>query len=250
MAEKEITIEDKLKALYELQKVRTQIKKIRDIRGELPLEVHDLEDEIAGLKTRIQNIDDDMTRLRSEISKSEAAIKEAESKIAKYKEQQDNVRNSREYDSLIKEVEFQTLEIELQNKHIREYNNAIENKKTEREKAVVTLQEKESDCRVKKTELNDIVAETREQEALLREQGKLLEENIKDDRLLAAFNRIRNNARNGLAVVPVERDSCGGCFNKIPAQRQLDIRLRKKIIVCEYCGRILIDAELAGIQKD
>ncbi len=250
MAEKEITIEEKLKALYELQKVRTQIKKIRDIRGELPLEVHDLEDEIAGLKTRIQNIDDDIARLRVEIGKSEVAIKEAESKIAKYKEQQDNVRNSREYDSLIKEVEYQTLEIELQNKHIREYNNAIDNKQSEREKASVTLQEKESDCRIKKTELNDIVAETREQEALLREQGKLLEENIKDDRLLAAFNRIRNNARNGLAVVAVERDSCGGCFNKIPAQRQLDIRLRKKIIVCEYCGRILIDADLAGIQKD
>lgn len=248
--EKDVTIEDKLKALYELQKVRTQIKKIRDIRGELPLEVHDLEDEIAGLKTRMQNIEEDEVRLKSEISASEAKIKEAEAKMAKYKEQQDNVRNSREYDSLLKEVEYQGLEIELQNKHIREYNTAIENREAEKKKTSETLSEKESDLRIKKSELNDIIAETRDQEASLREQAKMLEENLQDDRLLAAFNRIRNNARNGLAVVAVERDSCGGCFNKIPAQRQLDIRLRKKIIVCEYCGRILIDPELAGIKKD
>ncbi len=246
--EKEVTIEEKLKALYELQKVRTQIKKIRDIRGELPLEVHDLEDEIAGLKTRMQNIEEDIARLKAEITNSEGKIKEAEAKIAKYKEQQDNVRNSREYDSLLKEVEYQSLEVELQNKRIREYNAAIESRDVEKEKTDTTLSEKEGDLRVKKSELNDIIAETRDQEASLREQAKVLEENLSDDRLLAAFNRIRNNARNGLAVVAVERDSCGGCFNKIPAQRQLDIRLRKKIIVCEYCGRILIDPELAGIK--
>ena len=248
--EKEVTIEDKLKALYELQKVRTQIKKIRDIRGELPLEVHDLEDEIAGLKTRMQNIEDDIARLKSEIVNSEGKIKDAEIKIAKYKEQQDNVRNSREYDSLLKEVEYQSLEVELQNKRIREYNSAIEVKQEEKEKTAVTYEDKENDLRIKKSELNDIIAETRDQEASLREQAAVLEDNIKDARLLQAFNRIRNNARNGLAVVAVERDSCGGCFNKIPAQRQLDIRLRKKIIVCEYCGRILIDPELAGIKNN
>lgn len=246
--EKEVTIEDKLKALYELQKVRTQIKKIRDIRGELPLEVHDLEDEIAGLKTRMQNIDEDIARLKSEIVNSEGKIKDAEAKMAKYKEQQDNVRNSREYDSLLKEVEYQGLEVELQNKRIREYNAAIETKQEEKQKTAVTYEDKENDLRIKKSELNDIIAETRDQEASLREQAAVLEENIKDARLLQAFNRIRNNARNGLAVVAVERDSCGGCFNKIPAQRQLDIRLRKKIIVCEYCGRILIDPELAGMK--
>ncbi len=244
--EKEITVEEKLQALYELQKVVSKIDEIKILRGELPLEVQDLEDEIVGLNTRLENIDAEIEELTTIISNRKIEIEESRSKIAKYKEQQENVRNNREYDNLSKEIEFQELEIELSEKRIREATIGKENKTAEKENTLTRLSERKLDLEQKKSELNEIVSETKQEEERLREKAKETETVI-EDRLLTAFKRIRKNARNGLAVVYVQRDACGGCFNKIPAQRQLDIRLRKKIIVCEYCGRILVDSELAGV---
>jgi len=245
-AEKEITVEEKLHALYELQKAVSKIDEIKILRGELPLEVQDLEDEIIGLNTRLENYQTEIAEITSTIASKKIEIEEARLKIAKYKEQQDNVRNNREYDNLSKEIEFQTLEIELCEKRIREFSVALEIKKADQQTTSQHLVERKLDLSQKKGELNEIVSETKQEEEKLREHAKQIELLI-EPRLLSAFKRIRKNARNGLAVVYVQRDACGGCFNKIPAQRQLDIRLRKKIIVCEYCGRILVDQELAGI---
>jgi len=245
-AEKEITVEDKLFALYDLQKVVSKIDEIKTLRGELPLEVQDLEDEIIGLNTRLEHFDSEISELQNAIAEKKHEIEDAKAKIERYKEQQDNVRNNREYDNLSKEVEFQSLEIELCEKRIREFTAAKEHKQNEQKSTTDQLAERKLDLDQKKGELNEIVAETRQEEERLREQAKQIELLI-EPRLLTAFKRIRKNARNGLAVVYVQRDACGGCFNKIPAQRQLDIRLRKKIIVCEYCGRILVDPELAGV---
>lgn len=244
--EKEITVEDKLFALYDLQKVVSKIDDIKILRGELPLEVQDLEDEIIGLNTRLEHFEKEIADLQQAISAKKHEIEDAGVKISRYKEQQDNVRNNREYDNLSKEIEFQSLEIELCEKRIREYTTARENKITEQKLTQEKLSDRKLDLDQKKGELNEIVAETKQEEEKLREQAKQIESLI-EPRLLAAFKRIRKNARDGLAVVYVQRDACGGCFNKIPAQRQLDIRLRKKIIVCEYCGRILVDQELAGV---
>jgi len=245
-SEKEITVEDKLHALYELQKAVSKIDEIKILRGELPLEVQDLDDEIIGLNTRLENYQTEIAEITSTIASKKIEIEEARLKIAKYKEQQDNVRNNREYDNLSKEIEFQTLEIELCEKRIREFSVALEIKKADQQTTSQHLVERKLDLSQKKGELNEIVSETKQEEEKLREHAKQIELLI-EPRLLSAFKRIRKNARNGLAVVYVQRDACGGCFNKIPAQRQLDIRLRKKIIVCEYCGRILVDQELAGI---
>ena len=244
-AEKEITVEEKLKALYELQKAVSQIDEIKILRGELPLEVQDLEDEIIGLNTRMENFETEIADIIATISSKKIEIEEARMKITRYKEQQDNVRNNREYDNLSKEIEFQSLEIELCEKRIREYTAAQEAKQADQKTSADQLSERKLDLEQKKGELNEIVAETKQEEEKLREHAKEIESLI-EPRLVTAFKRIRKNARNGLAVVYVQRDACGGCFNKIPAQRQLDIRLRKKIIVCEYCGRILVDQELAG----
>jgi len=244
--EKEITVEEKLKALYELQKAVSQIDEIKILRGELPLEVQDLEDEIIGLNTRMENFETEIAEIISTIASKKIEIEESRMKIAKYKEQQDNVRNNREYDNLSKEIEFQTLEIELCEKRIREFTAAQETKLADQKSTAEHLAERKLDLDLKKGELNEIVSETKQEEERLREHAKEIEFLI-EPRLLTAFKRIRKNARNGLAVVYVQRDACGGCFNKIPAQRQLDIRLRKKIIVCEYCGRILVDQELAGV---
>jgi predicted nucleic acid-binding Zn-ribbon protein len=245
-AEKEITVEEKLHALYDLQKVVSQIDEIKILRGELPLEVQDLEDEIIGLTTRLENFETEIADIVATIASKKIEIEESRMKIAKYKEQQDNVRNNREYDNLSKEIEFQTLEIELCEKRIREFTAAHETKQAEQKITSDQLDERKLDLEQKKGELNEIVSETKQEEEKLREHAKEIELLI-EPRLLSAFKRIRKNARNGLAVVYVQRDACGGCFNKIPAQRQMDIRLRKKIIVCEYCGRILVDQELAGI---
>ena len=245
-AEKEITVEEKLKALYELQKAGSQIDEIKILRGELPLEVQDLEDEIIGLNTRMENFETEIAEIISTIASKKIEIEESRIKIAKYKEQQDNVRNNREYDNLSKEIEFQTLEIELCEKRIREFTAAQETKQADQKVTAEHLTERKLDLEQKKGELNEIVSETKQEEERLREHAKEIEFLI-EPRLLTAFKRIRKNARNGLAVVYVQRDACGGCFNKIPAQRQLDIRLRKKIIVCEYCGRILVDQDLAGV---
>ena len=236
----ELTVEEKLQNLYELQRIDTEIDKIKTLRGELPLEVQDLEDEIAGLETRIENLKVELGELDKTSSTRKMDIKKAEESIKKYSEQLDNVRNNREYDALSKEIEFQKLEIELQEKRIREASKAKAEKDALMEESKKRYEDKVSDLEAKKGELNDIINETHKDEETLETKSKELAATI-DERLLTAYRRIRSNARNGLAVVTVDRDACGGCFNKIPPQRQLDIRSRKKIIVCEYCGRILID---------
>ena len=236
----ELTVEEKLQNLYELQRIDTEIDKIKTLRGELPLEVQDLEDEIAGLETRIENLKAELSELDKTTSTRKQEIKKAEEAIKKYSEQLDNVRNNREYDALSKEIEFQKLEIELQEKRIREATKAKAEKDALIEESKKRYEDKLSDLEAKKHELNDIINETHKDEESLQIKSEQLAATI-DDRLLTAYRRIRSNARNGLAVVTVDRDACGGCFNKIPPQRQLDIRSRKKIIVCEYCGRILID---------
>lgn len=241
--DKTVPISEKLKALYELQMVASDIDKIKTLRGELPLEVQDLEDDIAGLKTRISNFEDDIKTLETSVSNRKTAIKESEALITKYTEQQTNVRNNREYDSLNKEIEFQRLEIELSEKKIREFTAELHIKKEAIDSSKAQLKDREEDLERKKKELDDITAETRIEEEKLKNKGEKIEAMI-EPRLLTAFKRIRKNARNGLAVVTVQRDACGGCFNKIPPQRQMDIANRKKIIVCEYCGRILVDKDI------
>jgi len=239
-----MTVAEKLKALYDLQLVDTAIDKIRILRGELPLEVQDLEDEIEGLQTRVSKYEEDIENLDKSISGKSVEIQNARELIKKYEEQQNNVRNNREYDSLSKEIEFQTLEIELCEKRIREFTAQIEEKKLVIGESSAVLDERKLDLENKKKELDDIIEETQKEEDVMEKKSADLEEII-ESRLVAAYRKIRGNARNGLAVVPVERDACGGCFNKIPPQRQLDIASRKKIIVCEYCGRILVDHQIS-----
>lgn len=243
----EMSVEEKLRNLYQLQLMLSEIDKIRILRGELPLEVEDLEDEIEGLKTRIENTQKDVSDLRSRINEMKTKIELASQQLAKYKEQLDNVANNREYDLLNKEIEFQQLEVELCNKRIREATAQEKSKEEYLEKNQQILEGRNQDLEIKKNELDEIIAETKAEEEKLREKSKNLELSI-EPRLLQAFKRIRKNSRNGLGIVYVQRDACGGCFAKIPPQRQLDVRMRKKIIVCEYCGRILIDPELAGVQ--
>ena len=242
-AETELTIEEKLRALFSLQLVDSEIDKIRTLRGELPLEVQDLEDEVEGLETRIHNLKAETAELEKAVSSKTNEITSAQALIKKYEEQQNNVRNNREYDSLSKEIEFQTLEIELCNKKIREFTVQAAEKKEVMDEAVNALEERKRDLESKKSELEDITRDTQKEEEQLDEKSKELQTRI-EERLLTAYKRIRSNARNGLAVVSVQRYACGGCFNQIPPQRQLDIRSRKKIIVCEYCGRILVDDEI------
>lgn len=241
-------IEDTLVALYQLQQHDSQIDKIRLIRGELPLEVQDLEDEIVGLETRIENYHNDIKALEKLIADKKLAIKDSENLIKKYEEQKMNVRNNREYDSLTKEIEFQSLEIQLAEKRIREYTEDLSEKKKQIEDSEIVLAERRNDLEIKKSELNDIVEETESEEKELTKISEELQSRI-EERLLVAYQRIRKNARNGLAIVPIERDACGGCFNKIPPQHQLDIRMHKKIIVCEYCGRILVDSAIISNLK-
>ncbi len=244
MAEKKsISVEEKLKALFNLQTVDTEVDKIKILRGELPLEVQDLEDEIAGLQTRVDNYKSDVENLETAINNKHTAIKDAEALISKYNEQQKNVRNNREYDSLSKEIEFQTLEIELSTKRINEFTAEIEAKKVVIEDAIAKLDGRKIDLELKQNQLEEIINETQKEEENLRIKSEDILSKI-EDRLSIAYKRIRGNARNGLAVATVERDACGGCFNKIPPQRQLDIASRKKIIVCEYCGRILVDKDI------
>jgi predicted nucleic acid-binding Zn-ribbon protein len=243
----EMSVEERLKALYELQTMLSEIDKIKTLRGELPLEVQDLEDEIEGLTHRVEKYQEDIEKLQSDIAQKRIKIDEAKALADRYKGQLNDVKSNREYDMLTKEIEFQNLEIELQNKRINEANRAIEAKQNDAKTASEALENRRADLDVKKSELDEIISETKAEEEKLREKAKTLEVTI-EPRLLAAFKRIRKNSRNGLGIVYVERDACGGCFNKIPPQRQLDIRMRKKIIVCEYCGRIMIDPELAGVE--
>lgn len=241
-----ISIEKRLIALYTLQQIDSQVDKIRIVRGELPLEVQDLEDEIAGLETRINNYKEETDSLKKQVADKEIAMKESETMIKKYEKQQMNVRNNREYDSLSKEIEFQTLEIQLNEKRIKETNFKLDTIKGEIEKSNEILKDLQGNLAAKKAELDDIVADTKKEESDLITKSEKNQEFI-EDRLTTAYQRIRKNARNGLAVVQIERDACGGCFNKIPPQSQLDIRMHKKIIVCEYCGRILVDQDIADI---
>ena len=245
----EYSVEEKLQSLYQLQTMLTEIDKIKTLRGELPLEVQDLEDEIAGLTTRIEKASADVVEMSKGVAENKNTIEVSRQAVNKYQEQQDHVSNNREFDSLNKEIEFKNLEIELAEKRIREFTNAINAKKEEIENNRALVAEKQQDLEIKKSELQEIIEENRQEEERLREKCKNLELNI-EPRLLQSFKRIRNNTRNGLGIVYVQRESCGGCFNKIPPQRQLDIRMRKKIIVCEYCGRIMIDPELAGVKEE
>ena len=245
----DLSVEEKLKTLYQLQTALSAIDEKRALRGELPLEVQDLEDEIEGLTTRMEKIKTDIDEFQKAITQKKGEIADAEASVERYKAQLDEVKNNREYDTLSKEIEFQTLEIELCNKKIREANTKINDKKNELALNEALINERQGDLDVKKNELEEIMAETRAEEDKLKEKVKDLESKI-ESRLLTSFKRIRKNARNGLGVVYVQRDACGGCFNKIPPQRQLDIKMHKKIIVCEYCGRIMIDPELAGVKID
>lgn len=245
--ESEISVEDKLSTLYQLQTTLSSIDEKRALRGELPLEVQDLEDEIAGLKTRIEKIENDINDFQQAVVQKQAEIQEAEESVERYKKQLDEVRNNREYDTLTKEIEFQSLEIELCNKKIREANVKVEDKKRELARTNDLVADRQQALEEKKNELDEIMMETREEEQVLKAKAEELETKI-EPRLLSSFKRIRKNARNGLGIVYVQRDACGGCFNKIPPQRQLDIKMHKKIIVCEYCGRIMIDPELAGVK--
>lgn len=238
-SKKEVSVAEKLDALFELQKIDSEIDRIRTIRGELPLEVQDLEDELSGLETRISKIQEEMKELETEILDRKNATKDAETAIAKYKEQQNNVRNNREFESLAKEIEFQELEIKLHDKKSKEAKIKIANKKELLDEASERLTFRQVDFKAKQAELNEIVGETQKEEDDLVKRSEEAKKKI-DERLVFAYNRLRSNAKNGLSVVPVDRDACGGCFNKIPPQRQLDIQSKKKVIVCEHCGRILV----------
>ncbi|MBD5237917.1 MAG: hypothetical protein HDS62_10430 [Bacteroidales bacterium] len=246
--EKERSVEERLKALYELQTLLSKIDHIKILRGELPNEVKDREDEIVRFQTRIQKHQDEIEELKALVSVKTGEIEERRQKIAKYEEQINNVRNNREFAFLEKEKEFESLEIELAEKNIREAKQKQEMKLQEIEHDKEELSDNEHILEQKKKELDEIVNETRQEEEAIREQAKALEPLI-DEYTLAAFKRIRKNARNGLGIVTVQRNACGGCFNRIPAQRQLEIKMHKKVIVCEYCGRIIIDGALAGIEE-
>lgn len=245
----EMTVEEKLKTLFQLQTALSGIDEKRAIRGELPLEVQDLEDEIAGMNTRLDKIKGEIDDYEHAIAQKKGEIEIAEASLAKYKKQLDDVRNNREYDMLTKEIEFQELEIELCNKKIKEAHQKIEERKADLKNIEQVIEERTKDLIQKRAELEEIMQETRETEEALREKAIDLESKI-EPRLLTSFKRIRKSARNGLGIVYVQRDACGGCFAKIPPQRQLDVKMHKKIIVCEYCGRVLIDPELADVKLD
>lgn len=247
--EQPLSAEQRLTALYQLQTILSEIDRIRTIRGELPLEVKDLEDNIEGLKTRIENFKKDIESLKKKSAEENNKIADAKAQIEKYKKQLDIVRNNKEYDILSKEIEFQTLEIQLGEKHLNENARIIDAKKGEIKATEELMADAQHILKEKQSELEEIVSETKADEEELRTRAKALEENFDDERLLTAFKRIRKNARNGLGIVTIERDACGGCFNRIPPQKQTEIRMHKKIIVCEYCGRILIDPQLAGSEE-
>ncbi len=245
----DLSVEEKLKTLYQLQTTLSSIDDKRAMRGELPLEVQDLEDEITGLNTRIEKIENDIDEFNKAVAQKKGDITTAESSIARYKKQLDEVKNNREYDTLTKEIEFQSLEVELCNKKIKEAMIKVAEKTKDLDETKLLINDRTAALNEKKEELEEIMQETRDEEDKLKDKAKELEVKI-EPRLLTSFKRIRKNARNGLGIVYVQRDACGGCFNKIPPQRQLDIKMHKKIIVCEYCGRIMIDPELAGVRVD
>lgn len=245
----EIEVEDRLKTLFELQQKLSEIDTIKTLRGELPLEVADLEDEIIGLETRIEKHEAQLKEIEVSATAQKQKIKDSTLKVDKYKEQLDNVRNNREFDHLSKEIEFEKLEIELAEKRAKEFGFDGKKLKEEIETSKSFLKGRKADLSQKKEELDSIISETKQQEETLRADVKKIETRV-DERLLVAFKRIRKSARNGLGVVCLERGACGGCFNKIPPQRQMDIKMGKKVIVCEYCGRVMVDPDLVGVQVD
>lgn len=242
-----LSVEQRLKSLYQLQTLLSEIDRIKTIRGELPLEVKDLEDDVEGLNTRIAKFENEIKELQHKTNVEKEKINESYAKIERYKEQLNTVVNNREFELLSKEIEFQTLEIQLCEKHLNEFARIIDAKNNEIAFTQEALVDKQHILEEKRAELDEIVSETRQEEEAIREKAKSLEPKI-DARTLAAFKRIRKNARNGLGVVYIQRSACGGCFNRIPPQKQMEIKLHKKIIVCEYCGRIMIDPELAGVK--
>lgn len=246
---KEVTVEEKLRALFDLQQVDSRIDRIRTIRGELPLEVQDLEDELMGLETRIEKQKEEIANLDQEIADKKNTVKDSQALIKKYEQQQSNVRNNREFESLAKEIEYQNLEIQLAEKRIKEFKAKIEMVKKTVDDLEDKYKDRKNDLKHKKSELDDIIAETEKDEQKLIKYSEEFEKNI-EERYLTAYKRIRKNSFNGLAVVSIERDACGGCFNKIPPQRQLDIGQRKKILVCEHCGRILVDSLLGSEEAE
>ncbi|TYA84084.1 zinc ribbon domain-containing protein [Seonamhaeicola marinus] len=245
---KEVTVEERLRALYDLQLIDSRIDEIRNVRGELPLEVRDLEDEVAGLNIRLEKLVASLEVIDNDISSKKNLIEESKALIKKYNEQQKNVRNNREYNSLSKEIEFQELEIQLAEKHIKEFKVQIEQKKQVISETKERLKERESHLKHKKGELNDILAETEKEEQALIEKSEAYKTQI-EDRLVSAYERIRGSVKNGLAVVPIERGASGGSFFTIPPQIQVEIASRKKVITDEHSGRILVDAVLAEEQK-
>jgi len=246
---KEVTVEERLRALYDLQLIDSRVDEIRNVRGELPLEVRDLEDEVEGLKTRLQKLDDSLVDLDEQIKSKKNLIEEAKALIKKYTEQQKNVRNNREYNSLTKEVEFQDLEIQLAEKHIKEFKAQIEQKNEVISETKGRLKEREDHLKHKKGELNDILAETEKEEEALLAKSEDYKKTI-EERLVIAYNRIRQNVKNGLAVVPIERGASGGSFFTLPPQVQMELASRKKLITDEHSGRILVDEQLATEQKE
>ncbi|MDE6310219.1 MAG: hypothetical protein K2L96_00180 [Muribaculaceae bacterium] len=244
-----ISVEERLKKLYELQTLLTQKDRILQVRGELPEEVKNLEDTIQGLHQRVSNYQEDIENYRAQRVALQTKIEQKQQLIARYKEQLENVRNNHEFDSLTKEVEYETLQITLAEKNINETNRSIENREADIRVTEDQIASQQNILAEKKEALDTIIKETRAEEEKLVAQAKELEEYI-DERTLKAFKRIRRNARNGLGIVTVDRSACGGCFNRIPPQRQIEIRMHKKVIVCEYCGRILIDPALVGEAED
>lgn len=248
MAKKELSVEERLKLLFALQEIDSKIDEIEILKGELPMEVSDLEDEIVGLEKRVTNLTADIDSVKDEASKHQANIKDSEALQQRYQKQLDDVKNNREFDALTKELELQKLEIQLSEKRIKEAGIKIDAKNEILEVAVAKFEQKKKDLETKKVELEKIIKKTDKEEKALLKKSKAAKEHI-DDRLIKAYERIRKNYRNGLSVVTVERDSCGGCFNRIPPQMQLEISQRKKIIACEHCGRILVDNQIAGISE-
>ncbi|MCX8479168.1 MAG: hypothetical protein RL138_1742 [Bacteroidota bacterium] len=242
--QKEIPVEEKLRALFTLQQIDAKINEIKTIRGELPMEVRDLEDELEGLKTRIAHLEQDLADAEQVIANYKAAKKEAEAQVKKYEKQQDNVKNNREFDALSKEIEMAKLESQLNEKRAKDYVETVSAKQTALEEAQKNIKDKEKFLKTKKSELENVISETEAEEFELNEQANEARTSI-EERLLMGYDKIRRNYKNGLAVVTVQRDACGGCFNRIPPQRQIEIRQHRKVILCEHCGRILVDESLA-----
>lgn len=243
-ATKELTVEEKLNQLYAIQLIDSEIDKISNLKGALPMEVSDLQDDITGLETRLAKLDEVINDMKSVVSSHNANIKDAENLIERYNKQLDEVKNNREFEALTKEIEMQNLEIQLSNKKIREIEVKLEGKNEIREEAAARLDVKQADIEIKKVELEKIIAKTEKEETKLMKQSEKMKKGV-DERILKSYHRIRSRYKNRLGVVTIERESCGGCFNKIPPQVRIEISSRKNIIACEHCGRVLVDSELA-----